>query len=199
MILKGDRDLCRVCCWEYHSKGEEGRCFIQLKWFGGSPGSGRGGCCGSRGLSGLQYPALNTRGHKLSKSRLFSPGSVKASIEICPNTSRLRKANTKLYCKSKGKVNVVAASEHRWKLYTWDAYSCAMRTCVKGTCMIHMCTGLFLNARRCGNSVLLLHLRENCFINEWKHIWVKQVILMTDIKLLYKMHLFFCRLYLVER
>lgn len=22
MILKGDRDLCPACCWEYHSEGE---------------------------------------------------------------------------------------------------------------------------------------------------------------------------------
>lgn len=167
-------------------------------------GQGRGGedaaAALSRGLSGLQYPALNTRGHKLSNSRLFSPGSVQANVSTSPNKSRLRKANTKLHWKIEGKVRVGAVSEHSWKPLAWDAYSCVMRTCVKDSWRMHTCTGLFLNTRRCVNSVLLPHICENSFIYEWKHTWVKQVILnWWQAELLHKMHFFFCRLCWVER
>lgn len=150
--------LLRIPQWR-----REGRCFILLKWgaFGGSRGSGRRRCC--RSLSGLQYLELNTRGHKLSKSRLFSPGFVKASIETNPNTSRLRKANRKLYWKIKGKVNVVAVSEHRWKLSMGCIQLCCENLC-QGTCVIHVCTGIFSSARRCGNCVAATHMRELLYI-----------------------------------
>lgn len=156
VILKGDHDLCVVCCWEYQGEGEEGGCVRRQPRLDAAAAPSP--ACRAPAASAEQQRAQTPR----QSPPLPAPG--RPTWEPNPNKSRLRKAN-------------VSKRGNSFRAQVKTSHVGCVQLCHENLCQGHVYnTHVHRFIFKC-KEMCCCYTYARIALCEWKHTWVRQVTL----------------------